>query len=979
MTVYILSVILAYLVPYTLCASLLGVGVTKSGGLEIADASFAFLPPNAEGLTRLSGKGLAIELDTLGIRTSHGQLTMTPTSIAFKKGTATWQSLYYDERMEFRRNNDILLHVIAAGKAENFQYRFLGTGYFHDLYVDQVEISKALGMLCRADKSLAAQKRLDSSVCRAEMTEMHLSLTQQLEMIARIVSSLTDMQFSDANRKGNNNNNSPDLLRQAKQEMTDGLIKEIDRRLAESHTNFLRQQAERNRTTFEQSQREFTEMRQRIEGISIAVADKWKEFAAQQVHQLNNVSRIHERLDALSQVSAQFDGRLSNFSRLMGEQILSQQTRFTERVEGTVVELTANLTALQAHIHEHVGTQLQQLVKVTVPKMVAESEYKLEAAFMTQVATVSAEMHQTVTTLNDTWQDQQRRHRDLLANGLNTTLSLAQEFTQQQLHASVTRVVTDTQTALAEAVTRVQQNLSDAFQANLTAVAQNLTGQLSSLHENASLSLTALRDELAVQGQQQNDSLVAWQRTFNVTSVEAQIDRAIEQWNTTLLHPSLSLVHHTFREQQAKEALAWRTQLANATFLLNDTLTQHTLDQVQQLATTVHTQVSANLSSLNDTLHQSLLIWHRTWNTTKQHIDVALAQTQHDVAEATTRNLTTATVQWQTMERQLQHAMASLDGHVTQTVHNLTVATQTVAQALGQNMSAMATVFDTQQTQLRLNVTLQLAQQEGLMTRALQDDAHKRYEERLNYTAALQQRFIDHETRWQVEQGRWSNHTDAMIRHVHQEIRTMQADVTNTTTTWTQRWVHVHGEVAVLQQRTVDDHATLQTQGQLLQTQTTQLALVAQTQTEHVVPALHSWQSQWKNWTEGTWPRWQQETLLWRQDFSQRAIVWSDATKQCQSRVDSLEKEVRSVRETVVVLERAEEQRRREQEAKDKHTAEEMKRLRSELDAAKATVSVLQREQEKLKVQQERMQETLLNQVLLLMRTQQLPQQQQRT
>lgn len=973
MKVYILSAILAYLVPCTMCASLLGVGMTKSGGLEIADASFAFLPPNAEGLTRLGGKGLAIELDTLGIRTSHGQLTMTPTSIAFKKGAATWQSLYYDERMELRRNNDILLHVIAAGKVENFQYRFLGTGYFHDLYVDQVEISKALGMLCRADKSLAAQKRLDSSVCRSEMTEMHLSLTQQLEMIGRIVSSLTDMQFSDNNRKGNNN--SPDLLRQAKQEMTDGLIKEIDRRLAEAHTNFLRQQAERNRTTFDQSQREFAEMRQRIESISIAVADKWKDFAAQQLQQHQNVSRIHERLDAFSQVSAQFDGRLSNFSRLIGEQILNQQTRFTEHVEATVVELKTNLTALQSHIHDHVGTQLQTLIKVSIPKMVADSEYKLEAAFMTQVATVSQEIQQTMTSLNDTWQEQQRRHRDLLANGLNTTLSLAQEYTQKQLHESVSRVVNDSHVALVEAVTRVQQNVSEMFHANLTAMAQNLTNQLYSLHENTSLSLTSLRQDLITQGQQQNDCLIAWQRTFNVTSVDAQIDQAIEQWNTTLLHPSLSLVHQSFRDYQAQEALAWRTQLANVTFILNDTLTHHTLDQVTQLATAVHTQVSANLSSLNDTLQQSLLIWHRTWNTTKHQIDLALVQTQHELAEATTRNLTTATVQWQTMEQQLQHAMTSLDSHVTQTVHNLTVATQTLAQALVQNMSTMATVFDTQQTQLRLNVTTQLAHQDTLMTRALQEDAHKRYEERLNYTSALQQRFIDHERRWQVEQGRWSNQTDAMIRQVHQDLRTMQADVTNTTMTWMQRWVQVHGDVAVLQQRTVDDHTTLQTHGNLLQTHTTQLALLQQTQTEHVVPSLHQWQAQWKNWTEATWPRWQQETLLWRQDFSQRGIVWSDATKQCQSRVETLEKDLRSVRESVLVLERAEEQRRREQEAKDKQTAEEMKRLRSELDTAKAAVTALQREQDKLKAQQERMQETLLNQVLLLMRTQQVPSQ----
>ncbi len=232
-------------------ASLLGVG-TKStgGGLEIADASFQFGERNNDGLTRLIGSGLNIELDRLAIKTSYGYLTLSPQTISFKRNTATWSTQYFDERMEIRRNNDILIHIIATGKGESYQYRFLGEGHFRDILLDQGESSRTFGLLCRADKSIAAQRRLDPSICRQETSEAHLTLTQQLEMIGRIVSTLTDLHFSEMERVKKDTN------RESKQDNIDFMRKDVERQISEVQNNILRSIQEKNRTAFDGIQRD---------------------------------------------------------------------------------------------------------------------------------------------------------------------------------------------------------------------------------------------------------------------------------------------------------------------------------------------------------------------------------------------------------------------------------------------------------------------------------------------------------------------------------------------------------------------------------------------------------------------------------------------------------------------------------------------------------------------------------------------------
>jgi hypothetical protein len=818
-------------------------------------------------------------------------------------------------------------------------------------------------MLCRADKSLAAQKKLDSSVCRQEISEAHLSLTQQMEMVSRMLSIMSDMLLSDGDRRKDN-------PRQMKQEIVEQMLKDIDKQVSDAQAVFTRSFTEKNRTSFELITRNMNEIRKTIDGIVVATGEHWKELSIQQMSLLSNVTMMSLRTESFAQSLTSLDGRMTSFSRLIGEQVLQQQVLLAERIESSFGGLQKNMSALQTHIEESVEVRLRNITSLTMPQLINDSHVQVIHLFTQHLQNESQAHQRSLIGINETWQEQHRRQYELFVSGLTNTLTLAAETAQQFVNASSQALLTHTNEQLQSSLDGLLQNITFMLQGNVTEVEDKVHTQVQRLQNQTLTALQNHHQALQDLDRSFHQSLVSWQQSFNASTVEVQMTQAIQQWNSTALFPIWTAQWQELRTQQVSEAAAWRDSLHNESQGIQQVMKNFTIDQTQLMSQQMHTMLAGNVSLFNETLQSSLTIWFRTWNATKEHIDTSLHDTISHLTTAVHRNVSLLS----DLVNQTHHAvrvdMSSFTVNVSNSMSLLQDRFQQHVHILQQNMTTLQGNWERDMNAVQSNISTQLRVQDTELQRLLQTDANQRWSERQNFTDLLQTRLYDQSQQLLSWQAQWRNRTDAMVQQVHQTMHTVQKDVTNVTAVLTERWMQLQTATALLQQRTTEDHELVHQQQTQSQTQQVALALLQQTHQELVLPQLEQFRHQWRDWSEEHWPHWQQESRLWRQEYAHKTQAMQEAQKVCREQSDAQEERVRRLQDKVVAMEQAEEVRTQAYEARARQQEEEIRTVRGELDAMKAAVERMASEQAALKQQQERMQESLLNQVLLLLTAQ---------
>jgi hypothetical protein len=819
-------------------------------------------------------------------------------------------------------------------------------------------------MLCRADKSLAAQRKLDSSVCRQEVNEAHLSLIQQMEMVSRILSTMSDILLSDAdNRKDN--------PRQLRQDLTEQMLKDIDKQMTNVQAMFMRSFTEKNRTSFELINHNINEIHKTIDGITVAAGGRWNELSAQQLSLFANVTSMALRSESLSESQTSLDGRLTNISHLVSEQVVHQQKLLTERVESSLYELQRNLSALQAHIKELVEVRLENISSFTVPKLINDSCEQTTELVTKYLKNASLLQQQSLVSVIETWQEQHRYQRELILSGLNATLSLANETAQQIVNATSQALLEHMNEHLQSSLHELLQNISSLLQGNVAEVEDKVYIQFQRLQNQT---LTALQNyHLTHQDLRRsfNQSLVSWQQTFNASMVEVLVTQAIQQWNSTALFPFWNEQWHELRAQHATEATTWRDSLRIKSQLVQQIMTNFTIDQTQLISQQLYSMLAREVSYFNDTLQSSLDIWFKKWNTTKQHIDTSLDTTISSLTTAVHRNVSLVIELADLTNHALRVNMSALIVNMSNSMQLLQERSQHHLHLLQQNMTKLQDAWQHDMNVVQSNVSAQLGFHGVELQRFLQTDASQRVSEHQNFTSLLQARLNEQSQQLLSWQAQWHNQTDTTVQQAYDAMYTLQKkDVTNVTTFLTERWMQLITATALLQERTTEAHELLRQQQAHSQAQQVTLALLQQTQHVHVLPQLGKSQQQWRNWSEGLWPSWQHDSHLWRQEYAQKTQTVQEAQNVCQEKWDEQEQQVVRLKNKVLAMEQTEEARKRTYEAHAKQRNEDIRKLRSESDATKALIERIAAEQSTMKQEQDRMQEFLINQAMLLLKAQ---------
>jgi hypothetical protein len=200
-------------------ATLLGLNGNPSGGIDLKGLSFTIdkdTTNNEHGLTKISGKGLLVEVDRLDFRTNYGFLSFLPNSLEFYRSKDhRWATILNDERIEYRKNNILLLQQTASERSNRYEWQFYGTGSFRDIYLDFTSygvgrkdvavaggatvgneegalspLKKVMQSFCIIERKALGR---DSSMCsRPEFLSVHYSLIQIFEYIGKVQTSFYD-------------------------------------------------------------------------------------------------------------------------------------------------------------------------------------------------------------------------------------------------------------------------------------------------------------------------------------------------------------------------------------------------------------------------------------------------------------------------------------------------------------------------------------------------------------------------------------------------------------------------------------------------------------------------------------------------------------------------------------------------------------------------------------------------------------------
>jgi hypothetical protein len=173
------------------------------GGLDNS-SSISF--DSVDGISRLHGSGLKIQVDLLEIVTDKGTFRTSPTHTEFEQSDGgRWAQLYSGDEMTVYYNDEAVVQV--SGNTEGSSLTVNGIGYFGDIAIDK-ENAKLIGMaICRVKNALGSGGQCDASKFLT-LSEMFVAMIQSQVDIVDLANSRSGGGGSGAggDEKGGKNN-----------------------------------------------------------------------------------------------------------------------------------------------------------------------------------------------------------------------------------------------------------------------------------------------------------------------------------------------------------------------------------------------------------------------------------------------------------------------------------------------------------------------------------------------------------------------------------------------------------------------------------------------------------------------------------------------------------------------------------------------------------------------------------------------------
>ena len=182
------------------------------GGMFGGNASVSVDSYN--GMSRIHGSGLHLNVDLLEILTEKGIFRISPTHTEFQQtqSSSSWAQLYSNEEMTIYYDNAAVVQLAGGSTDGESSITVNGAGYFSDLYFDKQKTNLLGVALCRVHTSLKGGK-CDSAnfnsvqgILGAIVQDL-IAIAEQLKNVAASGASGSSSNKNNANNDNNDNNN----------------------------------------------------------------------------------------------------------------------------------------------------------------------------------------------------------------------------------------------------------------------------------------------------------------------------------------------------------------------------------------------------------------------------------------------------------------------------------------------------------------------------------------------------------------------------------------------------------------------------------------------------------------------------------------------------------------------------------------------------------------------------------------------------
>jgi hypothetical protein len=487
-------VLFAALVPaWLLCSaqaslSLLGVrsGLGSSKGTpthsdkanDAPPASFA-LDTADPSMTKLHGKAIRFDVDTLEIAALDGLLRLGKSHAHFEKDGASWKTTVEKNSIGHYHNNRKLMHTdVSPDSIEASRLSFAGEAAFFDVYVtDNARERDVLIHLCKADRTFTplpigvsdpAANQAAVERCPEDMTDTHMSLAAMHEYSSKL-------QLSSA----------------IKHRDTQAALAEVQVQLASLSSSMATDPAaekERVREIMTQFEAVVDSVRldltNRVRAVKTNFDELQQQWGAMEGHlaglDANLTERVGGALGPMQQQLEALGGRIAADTEAVNATLLmalaearaesqSSLENVTTAVEGAVrdlAQLSGAVSLLESRISSTLADVAANLTTVEqrVLASVADATVAWEAALNASVDELRSEQQLLEANASSAWSqvllltDRNEAHAQQLQNVTlelqytQSNLTHALEATVGELNVTITQHVSDVVSALQESV-----------------------------------------------------------------------------------------------------------------------------------------------------------------------------------------------------------------------------------------------------------------------------------------------------------------------------------------------------------------------------------------------------------------------------------------------------------------------------------------------------------------------------------------------
>ena len=207
-----IALLLVFIVPVQSGLSLLGIrsnSVQNPGSTsEPVQASFSLDTSNKD-ITRLHGKSIKFDVNSLEVETLGGLLRLSDTHAHFEKGGSVWKSTVEEDSAGYYHNNRGFLYLdVNKEFVERSRLRFSGEAVVEDLWLgDKSRMHQTLTHLCKADRTFSPLPvgiiDLEANMaaiekCEADMTTTQLSLGSMQEYVGKLLLTAASIRARDS-------------------------------------------------------------------------------------------------------------------------------------------------------------------------------------------------------------------------------------------------------------------------------------------------------------------------------------------------------------------------------------------------------------------------------------------------------------------------------------------------------------------------------------------------------------------------------------------------------------------------------------------------------------------------------------------------------------------------------------------------------------------------------------------------------------